>query len=63
VKNLREIRRIAQQRDIHALGALSKVELDVLLSILNRFRVDAEEEASFTGFYLEVANRIRIRPP
>jgi hypothetical protein len=56
-----EIRHIAQQRDIQALDALSKMELSVLLSTLNRLRVDLEEEAAFTAFYLEVADRIRNR--
>lgn len=61
VKTLDEIRRIAQQRDIQALDALSKMELSVLLATLNRLRVDLEEEAAFTAFYLEVADRIQIR--
>jgi hypothetical protein len=63
VKTLGEIYQIAQQRDIHALDEFSKMELGVLLAILNRFRVDAEEEESFVAFYLEVADRIRNRPP
>jgi hypothetical protein len=61
VKSLGEIHHIAQQRDIHAVDELSDMELKVLLETLSRFRVDAEEETSFTAFYLEVANRIQNR--
>ena len=61
VKSLGEIHRIAQQRDIHAVDGLSDMELKVLLDTLSRFSVDEEEKASFTAFYLEVANRIRNR--
>jgi hypothetical protein len=63
VKSLDEIHQIAQQPDIRALDALSEKELRVLLATLNRFRVDADEEESFTAFYLEVASRARNRPP
>jgi hypothetical protein len=63
VKSFAEIHQIAQQRDIHMLDSLSDMELSVLLATLNRFRVDLEEQDSFTAFYLEVANRIRNRPP
>jgi hypothetical protein len=61
VKSLGEIHHIAQQRDIHAVDELSDMELSVLLDTLSHFHVDEEEEASFTAFYQEIANRIRNR--
>jgi hypothetical protein len=61
VKNLGEIRQIALDRDVQALDVLSKMELNVLLATLNRFRVGAREEEAFTEFYLKVADKIRNR--
>lgn len=62
MKNLGEIRQIAQTRDEKALESLSKTELNVLLATLNRFRVVANEEEAFTEFFLKVAGRIRNEP-
>lgn len=61
VKSLDEIRQIAQGWDAKALDTLSSMELSVLLAMLNRFRVGAQDEEAFAAFYLDVANRIRNR--
>lgn len=57
-KTLEEIRRIASNQDRESILELSQSELQVLISILNRYRVSLPEQDAFADFYLEVASRI-----
>lgn len=58
-KTLDEIYRITEGRQVGDLKELTCMELDILLSAMNRLRVSLPNEEDFARFYLEVFSLIQ----
>lgn len=58
-KTLGEIQKIARECRLESLEDLSWMDLSVLLTALNRYRVPLDEETKFCDFYMAVVEKIR----
>lgn len=58
-KTFDELRDTLASRDASRLEGLGRMDLNVLLSLMNRLRVPLSEEEGFSRFYLEVIDRVR----